>query len=395
MLNITDTSAVETIRRYFDEMDFAYMSYRIIPEHDTKIFPEFVALHQAIKPLYPIYRLLFTLFREGHPADGIVLRQALPANVFEAMVTTGLLTQNARKQWRTPGLAIVPVDSLYLAVSIPPNYPTASTPKQPVYLGVESIWLTRALPASLRGQRVLDICTGSGIQGLVCAARGAARVVGLELSEEAVNVARFNVALNGFANTVEIRQSDLYSALEADEAFDFVVSNPPFMPVMDDVDYPICGTGGADGTRILQRIFEGLPQALAADGRGVLFCTALGDQYAIGFNNNCLARVAQTEGLLVRAFVNEKFRMSDYVNITLRDNLKFTCPELSSQERQEKTAAWQAELQRREVAADYLYSQIIRFSKCPEQKGVVNIPSYNPSITDPLVLRASMARARA
>jgi methylase of polypeptide subunit release factors len=395
MLKYDDHSALKIIRSYLDKMDFAYMSYRIIPEHDTKIFPEFSSLHSTLKHVFPIYRLLLTVFREGHAADEEVLRQALPTEVMEAMISTGLLVQNARKRWSTPSLAIVPIEGIYLLVSLPPTYPTAGTRKQPIYLGPESIWLTKALPATLAGQRVLDICAGSGIQGLVCAARGAAQVVGLEKSEEAVAVARFNAGLNGFSDVVEIRESDLFSALADNEVFDFVVSNPPFMPVMEDVEYPLCGAGGADGARILRRIFEGLGQHLSANAQGVLFCNALGDQFSININRDLLSKMAKDERLDFCAFVNTKSPIADYIKFTLDGNLKNTCPELSSRDRAQKIAAWQESLRQQQVPASFLYGQIIRFWKGRAETGITHMPAYNPLNTDPLVVRTMQAKIMA
>lgn len=393
MLKTDDKAAIATIREFFDDLSFNYMSYRLIPHHDTLIFPEFALVQESIKGLNSIYRLVFSLFRQGHVADDDIIRRALPANVFEAFAATGLLVQNKRKQWQTPSLVLVPIEGLYLAVSTPPHYPTALTRKQPIYIGIESIWLTRAIPPRLTGLRVLDICAGSSVQGLICASRGAASVVGLEKADEAVSVARFNVALNGFADVVEIRQSDLYSAVGEGEVFDFIISNPPFMPVMDDVDYPIAGTGGADGTRLLQGIFRDLPRYLADNGEGVLFCNAIGDQYSINVNRDVLPALAAEHQLRIRAYVNDKFTIDDYISANLDGNLLNTCPELTPKQRQEKITAWQDDLRRRNVRADYMYGQILRFWKGKVDVGMANLPTYNPTMTDPLVARASVAKA--
>lgn len=392
MLKTDDESAIEVIRNFLDDVSFNYMSYRLIPYHDTLIFPDFVVVQQSIKSLNSIYRFLFSLFRQGHVAEDEVLRKAIPPPVFEAFVTTGLLVQNELKQWRTPSLVIVPIDGLYLTVSIPPHYPTAITRKQPIYLGVESLWLTRAIPSRLTGRRVLDICAGSGIQGLICAARGASKVVCLEKADDAVSVARFNVALNQFSDIVEIRPSDLYSALGEDEIFDFIISNPPFMPVMDDVEYPICGTGGADGTRLLRGIFAGLPKYLADDGEGVIFCNAIGDQFSINVNRELLTPLANEHNLRIRAFVHDKATIDEYINATLNGNLLNTCPELTADQRQQKITAWQEDLKQREVLSDFMYGQIVRFWKGKSEAGMANFPSYNLSTTDPLVARAINAK---
>ncbi|HKP71564.1 MAG TPA: methyltransferase [Pyrinomonadaceae bacterium] len=395
MLKTDDPSAVAAIRDFLDEISFAYMSYRLIPYHDTLIFPEFRVLQESIKGLNSIYRLVFSLFRQGHVADDAILRKALPKDLFDAFVSTGLLVQNERKQWRTPSLVIVPIEGLNLVVSTPPHYPTAITRKQPIYIGIESLWLTRAIPARLGGRRVLDICSGSGIQGLICAARGASHVVGLEMADEAVSISRFNVALNGFGDTVEIRQSDLFSALSEDEEFDFVISNPPFMPVMDDVDYPICGTGGADGTRLLRLIYADLPKYLADGAEGVMFCNALGDQFSINFNREVLTPLAKEHNLCIRSYVNDKFTLDEYIVATLDGNLINTCPELTVEQRQQKIAAWQEELRQKGVEAGYIYGQILRFWKGRPEVGMTNLPSYNPYMTDPLVSKAMQAKASA
>jgi len=392
MLNSQDQQALTTIREFLDDLAYAYKNYRVIPGHDTLIFPDFAYLQNLLKNFNPVYRLIFTLFRQGHAAEEWVLREVFPAQVVDAMTSTGLLVKNERGYWHTPGLAIIPIEGLYLAVSLPPHYPTAPTTKQPVYLGAESIWLTHAIPPRLNNCRVLDVCAGSGIQGLICAARGAAKVVGLEKSEFAVSVARFNAGLNGFQNIVEVRQSDLFSALGAEERFDFVISNPPFMPVMEDVDYPICGTGGSDGTRILRGIYKDLAKFLADDGKGVMFCHALGGQYAITFNNEVLQRFATEEGLAVSAYVTDKSPIRDYMDRFLEGNLKNTCPEIPAELRKQKIETWRQELSERNVPAEYLYDQIIRFSKNSAAPGLRTIPVYDPRLTDPLYKRIAVAQ---
>lgn len=395
MLRTDDASAVAVIRDFLDDLSFAYMSYRVVPDHDSRVFPDFRVLHETLRSLSATYRFLFTVFRQGHSADESVLSQALPPAVFEAFAATGLLAPNERRQWRTPGLIIVPIEGLNLLVSIPPQYPTATTTKQPVYLGAESVWLTRAIPARLNRRRVLDICSGSGIQGLLCAARGASRVVGLEKSEEAVSISRFNVALNRMDDVVEIRHSDLFAALAEDEEFDFVISNPAFMPVMEDVDYPMCGTGGADGTRLLKLIFAGLPRHLAEEAEGVMFCNALGDQFSINFNRDVLAPLARERGMRIYSYVNDKTSIDYYVSQTLIPNIINTCPEVTAEQRDAKVAAWREELRRRAVPAEYVYGQILRFWKGKPEVGIAHLPVYSPHLTDPLLAGAVYTDATA
>lgn len=91
-----------------------------------------------------------------------------------------------------------------------------------------------------RAPVVVDLCTGSGAVALAVAAEvPAARVLGVELSEDALTWARRNVAALGSAaplagrpgGEVEVVAGDAATALpELDGAVDVVVSNPPYIP---------------------------------------------------------------------------------------------------------------------------------------------------------------------
>jgi methylase of polypeptide subunit release factors len=90
--------------------------------------------------------------------------------------------------------------------------------------GAASTTLAQILVPTGTGS-VLDLGTGSGVQGLIVA-RSASRVVGTDVSARALDFARFNAALNGVA--LELREGSLYAPVEG-ERFDRIVSNPPFV----------------------------------------------------------------------------------------------------------------------------------------------------------------------
>jgi len=276
------------------------------------------------------------------------------------------------------------VAGLYLVVSLPPHFPTATTTKQPVYIGLESLWLTRALPPRVTGS-VLDICAGSGIQGLLCAQRGADRVVALELDPFAATCARLNAALNGLGERFEVRTSNLFSALTPDERFDLLVSNPPFMPVMEGVDYPICGTGGPDGMTILRQIFASLADRLSPTGRFLMFCNVLGSRTAIAFNDEVLRPLAERAGLRIRALVTDKHTLAEYEHHTLEPNLRQSCPELGTARRRDEIRRWRSALADQAGALTHIYAQILDGRCDATHRGVVELTDYNPILTDPLV----------
>ena len=77
--------------------------------------------------------------------------------------------------------------------------------------------------------RILDLGTGSGaILLAVLAERPAARGLGVDISEDALAVARENAANLGLASRAALLRGDWATGLE-DASFDLVVSNPPYV----------------------------------------------------------------------------------------------------------------------------------------------------------------------
>jgi ribosomal protein L11 methyltransferase len=75
----------------------------------------------------------------------------------------------------------------------------------------------------LRGRRVLDVGTGSGVLALAAARLGAATVVAVDVDPDALQNARGNAVLNGGPPNVEFRQADFRR--EAGLAADVVAAN--------------------------------------------------------------------------------------------------------------------------------------------------------------------------
>lgn len=104
--------------------------------------------------------------------------------------------------------------------------------------------------------RILDLGIGSGaILLALLAERPAAKGLGVDVSEEALAVARDNAASLGLANRVALLRGDWTAGLE-DASFDLVVSNPPYIathvietlePEVRDHEPRLALEGGADG----------------------------------------------------------------------------------------------------------------------------------------------------
>jgi len=96
---------------------------------------------------------------------------------------------------------------------------------------IDPVFLAAAVPAET-GETVLDAGCGAGAASLCLAARIAdCRILGIDLDGEACDLARRNVALNGFEDRVEVVQGNLGAPPPrlAPASFDHVMTNPPHL----------------------------------------------------------------------------------------------------------------------------------------------------------------------
>lgn len=82
--------------------------------------------------------------------------------------------------------------------------------------------------------KILDLCTGSGCIGIACAyAFPTAQVTLSDISQDALEVAKENIARHHLEQRVTALASNLFAGLEVDEKFDLIVSNPPYVDPQD------------------------------------------------------------------------------------------------------------------------------------------------------------------
>lgn len=209
-----------------------------------------------------------------------------------------------------------------------------------MYIGPDSLALVQHLHASLlhfiesstnpqSPMRVLDICTGSGVQALAALAMLdsqsdhpflASTAVAIDVNERAIRFTTFNAHLNGFKDRIRTIHADILSGkayrrkneqntndkelegahsslvgmllknLEDEESkFDILLANPPFIPVpssrsdcaaskLGEVDdsrsnkmrsfprYGLFSSGGASGEECLCALLRVAPSLLKSDG---------------------------------------------------------------------------------------------------------------------------------
>ena len=124
--------------------------------------------------------------------------------------------------------------------------------------------------------RILDIGTGSGCLAVAVARHHkTAQVTAVDISTEALAVASANADKHGVAARVRFLQGDLFAPLTRDERFDFLVSNPPYIPHADiaqlasgvrDYEPHLALDGGADGFTVFDRLIAEAPAYLKPGG---------------------------------------------------------------------------------------------------------------------------------
>jgi len=138
--------------------------------------------------------------------------------------------------------------------------------------------LTR-LPATEpdgRPLRVLDLCTGSGCVALALGRkRPDLSTIGVDLSRDALELAEQNRASLELTELVSFVHGDLFDALTPGEAFDAIVSNPPYVPSSEiatlepsvqHFEPHLALDGGEDGLFLVRRIIHEAPSWLVDGG---------------------------------------------------------------------------------------------------------------------------------
>ncbi len=130
-----------------------------------------------------------------------------------------------------------------------------------------------ALAALPEEGALLDLCTGSGCVAVTVALeRPRARVVGADLSAEALALARENAQALGAS--VEWLQGDLYAPLPPEARFDVIAANPPYVPSPEvpalarelSHEPALALDGGRGGLEVSTRVVAGAPARLVPGG---------------------------------------------------------------------------------------------------------------------------------
>jgi release factor glutamine methyltransferase len=132
--------------------------------------------------------------------------------------------------------------------------------------------------------QVLDVGTGSGAIGLTLAAAGAEHVLCIDISPNAIDVARKNAQALGLEDRVSFTVCDLYSGIKEKKAFSVICANLPYVAADEYrfLDIDVRGfeprgalVGGDDGLDFYRGLVQNVRRHLAPGG--LLLCE-IGDE---------------------------------------------------------------------------------------------------------------------
>ncbi|NNG75084.1 50S ribosomal protein L3 N(5)-glutamine methyltransferase [Acinetobacter sp. ANC 4277] len=124
-------------------------------------------------------------------------------------------------------------------------------------------------------RRILDMCTGSGCIAIALAyAFPEAEVDATDLSKDALEVAQINCEHHNMQYQVALMESDLFSKIPAENQYDLIVSNPPYVDAEDMADLPaeflhepeLALAAGQDGLDLVRKMLAQAADYLTEDG---------------------------------------------------------------------------------------------------------------------------------
>ena len=139
----------------------------------------------------------------------------------------------------------------------------------------ETEQLVELVQSAIRDRRsaILDVGTGGGVIALSLANKFPdAQIYAVDISEDALSLARENATRLGLSARVQFRQSDLLETM--DEKFDLIVANLPYVSKQDRQslspevlrDPEVALFAGESGDELIRKLIEQTPEHLTPGG---------------------------------------------------------------------------------------------------------------------------------
>lgn len=171
-----------------------------------------------------IYSILIRLLREefGQTITVLYERNEAPIRKLEGMETTKGFWSGEGLRTDTDGLTTVTENGILYTVDYIEGQKTG--------FFLDQKYNRAAIRTIARGKRVLDCFTHTGSFALNAAQAGAEHVTAVDISADALAVAKKNAAQNGLSDRMDFVCADVFdylSALPQNHGYDFIILDPP------------------------------------------------------------------------------------------------------------------------------------------------------------------------
>ena len=275
--------------------DSYYSEAKVCDRLGLKRAEDFLTLRPNPVAPHPIRNsldLLARLFLIGEFVTEEEIKVQVPEPALASIKALGLIAQSRTQpgNWYAT-VALYPVYGLYIVSDrwTSPEAAPIQGAADVVYpaITVNTRDFMESLPTDAC-ERLLDLCSGSGIAALVAASSYTKHAWSLDVAESSALCAEFNRLLNGIPNA-SVARGDLYDPVRG-QTFDRIVANPPYMPSLRPAQ--LYAYGGELGDDITRRIVQELPNYLQSGGR--FYCVTAGpDRKGEGFEHRIRSWLAE------------------------------------------------------------------------------------------------------
>lgn len=207
---------------------------------------------------------LIRLFLMEMSVERSILEKAIQPMTIESWKQSGLVHCRAKEV--VAAIKLLPFQNLVVAFDLTSIMQTPLRENYVMGIGSSTITLLN-LTIRRQSRRTLDLGAGCGVHAFL-ATPHSEHTVAVDINPRAVQLAQFNAKLNAITN-IECLQGDFFEPV-ADQKFDLVISNPPF--VISPETRFIYRDGGMEADSVTRRIVREVPRFLHKGGFCQILC---------------------------------------------------------------------------------------------------------------------------
>lgn len=257
------------LRDFLENSDYNLLYREMVGETSFLLNPFQLQtiINMNLRNLFGNKKDIIEFFALGNKKTKLLMLEILGADLYYGLSEMQLIKNLDDENCQLDNLILVAYSDIFVFVSKPYFYSGGKSLEDDIYIGFDSYRLTSLIPKK-NIKRCLELCSGSGIQSIM-ASYTAKYVDAVDINGKAVKIARINAILNQREN-ISFMEGNLYDVLSSSEKYDLILSNPPFIPFVEDIPYPKAGYGGELGLNIIEQIIEKLESYLNTNGQLLL-----------------------------------------------------------------------------------------------------------------------------